>query len=55
MDELERSKYMDQIEIYWQDLTEAKQKEIVDEFGDNFNWDVYPMAVIDIEKDSDDI
>ena len=40
------------IEIYWQDLTEEKQKEIqkllkLDD-GDNNNWDFFPMATIDI-------
>lgn len=39
------------IEIYWNDLTEAKRKEIMDALGDNGNWDVYPMATIEIETD----
>lgn len=45
---------MKQIEFYWGDLTEKKQKEILDEFGDNFNWDYwdyFPFATLDIEKD----
>lgn len=34
------------IEIYWDDLTEEKQAELLELFGDNCNWDVIPIAVI---------
>ena len=34
------------IEIYWDDLKEKKQAEILELFGDNGNWDVFPLAVI---------
>ena len=40
---------METIEIYWQDLSEKKQKELLQMLGDNRNWDVFPLATIDIE------
>jgi hypothetical protein len=42
---------MPTIEIYWNDLTAAKQKEITDLLGDNNNWDVFPIATIEIEEE----
>jgi hypothetical protein len=39
------------IEIYFKDLTEEKQKEILEELGDNGNYDVFPIATIDLETD----
>lgn len=39
------------IEIYWDDLTPEKQQEILDVVGDNGNWDVFPIATVDIEED----
>ena len=38
------------IEIYWKDLTKEKQKEISNKLGDNNNWDVFPISVIEIEE-----
>ena len=34
----------DMISIYWNDLTPAKQAEILEAFGDNRNFDVVPIA-----------
>lgn len=42
---------MKTIEIFWNDLTEAKKKELLSLLGDNRNWDVFPMATIDLEDD----
>lgn len=45
---------MHKIEIYWQDLTEKKQKEILEEFNETEefgNWDVIPMTILEIEDD----
>jgi len=42
------------IEFYWNDLTEKKQKEIIELIGDNNNWDVFPITTLDIEEDADD-
>ena len=34
------------VEIYWDDLTEEKQREILEVFGDNQNFDQFPVAVL---------
>ena len=34
------------IEIYFKDLTEEKQKEIIEALGDNGNYDVFPIATV---------
>ncbi|MEG1550884.1 MAG: hypothetical protein RR355_01295 [Oscillospiraceae bacterium] len=39
---------MENIEIFWEDLTPKKQQEIIDAFGDNCNYDVFPIAEIPI-------
>ena len=41
------------IEIYWDDLTESKQKEILDALGDNGNFDVFPIATIETEQEEE--
>ena len=38
---------MPSIEIYWDDLTEEKQKEILEALGDNDNFDTFPIATIE--------
>ena len=43
----------ERIEIYWQDLTQAKQSEILQTFGENGNWDVFPIATIDVPTESE--
>ena len=40
---------MPSIEIYWDDLTEAKQKEILEFLGDNGNYDVIPIATVEYD------
>lgn len=42
------------IEIFFDDLTEAKQKEILGTLGNNGNYDVFPIAVIEVESDNSD-
>ena len=53
MKAIERILYcMKKIEIFWNDLTAEKQKEIQEELnfeGDN-NWTYFPMATIEIEE-----
>lgn len=43
------------IEFYWDSLTKEKQNEIREALGmepdDNGNWDVFPMATLEIEED----
>lgn len=48
---------MKQIEIYWNDLTEKAKKDILEAIGaeaEEYNWDVIPLAVIDIEEKADE-
>ena len=42
------------IRLYWQDLTEKKQQELLRLFGDNGNWDCIPMTVIEIDNSTRD-
>ena len=41
---------MKSVEIYWDDLTPSKQAEILEVLGDNNNWDVFPIDVIEVEE-----
>lgn len=42
------------IEIYWQDLTPEKQQEILEAFGENCNYDTFPIATLTVNpKDLD--
>ena len=41
------------IEIYWQDLTPAKQQEILQAFGENGNYDVFPIATLDVPEEDE--
>ena len=41
------------IEIYWDDLTESKQKEILDALGDNGNYDLFPVATIEVGQEEE--
>lgn len=42
------------IEIYWKDISEEKQKEILDRYGDNCNYDVFPIAIIGEDEEEDE-
>lgn len=39
------------VEIYWNDLTEKKQQELLEALGDNGNYDVNPLAIIEFEEE----
>lgn len=39
------------IEIYLDDLTKEKQEEILFAFGDNGNYDVFPISIIYVEEE----
>ena len=41
------------IEIFWDDLTPEKQQEILDMFGENCNYDVFPIATISFENEDE--
>ena len=47
------SKRPERIEIYWQDLTLSKQREILQVFGENGNWDVFPIVTIDVPAEDE--
>lgn len=38
-----------EIEIYLGDLTKEKQDELIDALGDDGNYDIFPIAVIETE------
>ena len=42
------------IEIYWQDLTPAKQSEIHQAFGEKGNYDVFPIASLDVPEEDEE-
>lgn len=47
---------MIEIEIYWQDLTEEKRKEIaetIDMVGSDHNWTVFPVATVCVKDDNE--
>lgn len=50
---------MIQIEIYWNDLTEEAKRgilellEVLGEEEESHNWDVFPIATIDIDDEED--
>lgn len=41
------------IEIFWDDLTPEKQQEFLNLFGENGNFDVFPLAVLEYEMEED--
>ena len=50
---LKEGKRMNKIQIFWNDLTAEKQQEIMDTFGDNCNYDVFPIVEIPVETEED--
>lgn len=42
------------IKFYWEDLTIEKQNEIIQIFGNNNNWDVFPFCEIEVDEDDID-
>ena len=47
---------MKTFEIYLQDLTPAKQQELIEFLGsDNGNYDVFPIASLEVEDDGESI
>ena len=48
---LEPDRAADTITVYWYDLTPAKQAEILATFGDNCNYDVFPIVEIPVSEE----
>jgi hypothetical protein len=42
------------IKIFWSDLTPSKQEEMLELLGDNRNYDVFPLTIIEYEDSSID-
>lgn len=42
------------VEIYWDDLTEEKQREILEMFGDNQNFDQFLITVLLEPEEAED-
>ena len=53
----ERNNEVKTIEIYFADLTEQKQKELLNAVGEQspeaLNWDIYPVTSVDFEVDQE--
>ena len=45
---------MAEIEIYWDDLKPEKQQEILEALGENGNYDVFPIAVLEFEEEQEE-
>lgn len=44
------------IKIFWEDISARKQQEILDAFGENCNFDIFPIAEIPVEvEDEEDL
>ena len=37
------------IRIYWQDLSKNMQSQLKKIFGNNMNWDIFPISVVEID------
>ena len=42
------------IPIYWDDLTESKQEEILAAFGDDCNYDTFPIVEIPVPEETEE-
>ena len=42
------------ISLYWDDLSASAKERLTDILGDNGNYDVFPLAEIEIEKEKKD-
>lgn len=42
------------VEIYWDDLTPEKHQEILEVFGENCNFDVFPIVELSVEPEMDE-
>ncbi len=37
-------------ELYWDDLTEDAKQRVLDAFGENLNWDSFPIVQIPLDQ-----
>jgi len=44
---------MIKLNVYFNDLTEERQNKIIEVFGDNNNWDVFPICTLEIEDEKE--
>ena len=40
------------ISLYWDDLSPSAKERFIEIFGDNGNYDVFPISEIEIEKEN---
>ena len=50
-DSLRKETAPDMLTVYWGELTPAKQAEIIAAFGDNCNYDVFPIVEIPLTEE----
>lgn len=44
---------METLELFLQDLTEESQKKLIDFFGDNGNYDIFPLVILEKYEDEE--
>ena len=42
------------IQLYWDDLSSSAKERLLELFGDNGNYDVFPLAELVIETETDE-
>ena len=42
------------IQLYWDDLSSSAKEHLLELFGDNGNYDVFPLAELVIENETDE-
>ena len=42
------------IQLYWDDLSSSAKERLLELFGDNGNYDVFPLAELVIENETDE-
>ena len=43
------------IQLFWDDLSSSAKERLLELFGDNGNYDVFPLAELVIENENDEI
>ena len=42
------------IQLFWDDLSSSAKERLLELFGDNGNYDVFPLAELEIENETDE-